>query len=129
MHSADNIAKTRWPTLLNAAVLLFVSFIGMAALSLRAKADIDIVAVVFPPWWDTRQVFLAASSANAAIVRSTSIPSILVVQPNGHDGLARLRDAGVWLVLDPKAIAACFTESAKRNLRMTSQNGDLNRLR
>jgi len=110
MHSADNIAKTRWPTLLNAAVLLFASFIGMAALSLRAKADIDIVAVVFPPWWDTRQVFLAASSANAAIVRSTSIPSILVVQPNGHDGLARLRDAGVWLVLDPKAIAACFTE-------------------
>lgn len=107
MPQNKGIARSRWPVWLNAAVLLLVSFIGMAALSLRAGANAEIVAVVFPPWWTAQRVFLAAASANAAIVRQTAVGSILVVRPEGTDGLARLREAGVWLTIDPQAIGAC----------------------
>ena len=69
-----------------------------------------MVAVAFPPWWTARQVFLATASADAAIVRITAIPALLVVRPDDHDGLARLRQAGVWLAVDPQAVAACFTK-------------------
>jgi len=68
------------------------------------------VAVAFPPWWSTEQAFSAAASADAAIVRMTAIPSLLVVRPDQHDGLARLRNAGAWLTMDPQAIAACLSK-------------------
>jgi hypothetical protein len=55
-------------------------------------------------------VFAAAASANAAIIRITAIPSLLVVRPDDHDGLTRLRGAGAWLAMDPQAIAACLTK-------------------
>jgi hypothetical protein len=32
------------------------------------------------------------------------------VRPNRHDGLTRLRQAGAWLVMNPQAIAACFSK-------------------
>jgi hypothetical protein len=65
--------------------------------------------VAFPPWWNAQQVLLAAASADATIVRTTAVSAILVVRPHDHDGLARLRNAGAWLTIDPQAIAACFT--------------------
>jgi hypothetical protein len=68
------------------------------------------VAVAFPPWWSAQRVFTAAASADAAIVRITPIPSLLVVQPDGRDGLARLRESGAWLTIDPQAVAACLTK-------------------
>ena len=61
-------------------------------------------------WWTTQQVMLGAASADASIVRTTAVPSLLVVRPGERDGLARLRQAGVWLIVDPQAIAACFSE-------------------
>ena len=67
-------------------------------------------SVVLIPWWGTQQVFLAAASANAAIVRTTAIPSVLVVQPDRRDGLMRLREQGAWLTIDPLAIAACLAK-------------------
>jgi hypothetical protein len=66
--------------------------------------------VVFPPWWSAEEVFLATASANAAIVRMTALPSLLVVRPDDRNGLARLRQAGVWLTMEPQAIAACLTK-------------------
>jgi hypothetical protein len=89
--------------------LLVVSWIAIAALSLQARPGAEIVAVAFPPWWSAQQVVLAAASADAAIVRTTAVPSLLVVRPDDHDGLARLRSAGAWLAIDPQAISACFT--------------------
>src|SRR5258708_6152708 len=65
----------------------------------------------FPPWWPAHRVFEAAASADAAIVRTTAIAAILVVRPNEHEGLTRLREAGAWLTLDPQAVAACFNNS------------------
>ncbi len=106
----DNQIRTMpWPAWLNAAGLLVASWIAMAALSLQVGSG-EVVAVVFPPWWSTQQVILAAASANAAIVRMTAIPTILVVRPDDRNGLSRLRQAGVWLTVDPQATAACFTK-------------------
>ena len=81
----------RWPAWLNAALLLTASFIGIAGLSFQARPGAEIVAVAFPVWWDSQQAFTAAASANATIVRVTAVPSLLVVRPDGHEGLSRLQ--------------------------------------
>jgi hypothetical protein len=110
MEREESITAPRWPAWFNAAGLLVASWIAVAALSLQVRPGAEFVAVAFPPWWGARQVFLAAASANAAIVRMTAIPAVLVVRPDDHDGLTRLRQAGVWLAIDPQAIAACLAQ-------------------
>ena len=102
----------RWPAWLNATLLLIASFTGIAGLSFQARPGAEVVAVAFPVWWDSQQAFSAAASANAAIVRVTAVPSLLVVRPVGVEGLSRLHAAGAWVVIDPQAIAACFTNKA-----------------
>jgi hypothetical protein len=109
MERDETISTPKWSAWLNATALLIASFVAVAALSLQVRPGTEIVAVAFPPWWSTKQTFDAAASADAAIVRMTAIPSLLVVRPDQHDGLARLRKAGVWLALDPQAIAACLS--------------------
>jgi hypothetical protein len=110
MERSQPVTTSRWPAWFNAAGLLIASFVGMAAMSLQVRPDAEIVAVAFPPWWSAQRIFTAAASANAAIVRITLIPSILVVQPDRSDGLARLRESGAWFAIDPQAIAACLTK-------------------
>jgi hypothetical protein len=110
MEREKSITTSRWPAWLNAAGLLIASWIAIAALSFQIRPGAEIVAVAFPPWWSAQQVFVAAASAHAAIVRATAIPAILVVRPDNNNGLTQLREAGVWLAIDPQAIAACFTK-------------------
>ena len=104
------IPKLRSTAWLNAAALLAVSWFAIAALSLQIRPGAEVVAVVFPPWWNAQEVFLASASADAAIVRMTAVPFLLVVRPDLRDGLTRLRKAGAWLAMDPQAIAACFSK-------------------
>ena len=113
MDSTRNFAASRWSDWSGAAALLLASFVAIAALSLQVRPGAEIVAVAFPPWWSTKQIFEAAASADAAIVRTTAISAVLVVRPGDHDGLSRLRRAGVWLTIDPQAIAACFNSPDK----------------
>jgi hypothetical protein len=113
MKWASSRSSFRWPAWLNATALLLVSFFAIAALSFQVRPGTEIVAVAFPPWWTTEQAFAAAASANAEIVRTTAIPTVLVVKPDVQDGLNRLRKVGAWLTLDPQAIAACFNEGKK----------------
>jgi hypothetical protein len=108
MQRVANITRFTWPSWLNAAGLLLASFFGIAVLSLQVRPGTDVVAVVFPPWWSAQQIFQAAASANAAIVRTTAIPSLLVVRPEGNNGLSRLHEAGAWFSIDPQAVDACF---------------------
>jgi hypothetical protein len=110
MERGSTISTSKWPAWLNATALLIASFVAVAAMSLQVRPGTEIVAVAFPPWWSTEQTFNAAASADAAIVRMTAIPSLLVVRPDQHDGLTRLRNAGVWLAMDPQAIAACLSK-------------------
>jgi hypothetical protein len=111
MEKATSRAISRWPSWLNATALLLASAIAVAALSLQVRPDTEVVAVAFPPWWSAQQIFEAAASANAAIVRTTAIPAVLVVRPDDHEGMTRLRKAGAWLTIDPQAIAACFNRT------------------
>ena len=113
MKPGRSTVGSRWPAWLNATALLLVSVIAVAALSFRAGPGVELVAVAFPPWWTSQQAFEAAASADAAIIRTTAIAAILVVRPNDHDGLTRLRAAGAWLTIDPQASAACFNNQNK----------------
>ena len=83
-------------------------WLAIAAVSLRVPPDADVVAVAFPPWWDSQQVITAASSAGASIVRTSSLQSLLVVRPDRDDGSTKLKRAGVWIMLNPQAVAACL---------------------
>lgn len=107
---AGTIKTPRWPAWLNAAALLVLSWIVIASISLQVRAGAEIVAVAFPPWWGSQGAISAAASADAAIVRTTAIPTLLVVRPLKHDGLARLRRAGAWFAMDPQAIDACLSK-------------------
>lgn len=110
MKRGNITPAARWPAWLNATALLLASWIVIAVLTLQARPGAEIVAVAFPPWWSAQQVLLAAASANAAIVRMTAFPSLLIVRPDRRDGTARLRQAGVWLTMDPQAVSACATD-------------------
>ena len=113
MEPVENITKSRWPAWLNATALLIASVIAVASLSLQVRPGAEVVAVAFPPWWNAQQILEAAASADAAIVRTTALPAILVVRPNDQEGLSRLQQAGAWLTIDPQAIAACFNTPDK----------------
>jgi len=110
MIRQSNTQKPRPPAWLNAAALLIASFTAIAVLSFRLHPDAEVVAVAFPPWWTSERAILAAASADAELVRITALPSLLVVRLDRPDELTRLREAGAWFALDPKAIAACFRQ-------------------
>ena len=108
MDSARHTVTHPCSAWLNAAGLLLASLIAVAALSFHVRPGTEVVAIIFPPWWSSQKVFAAIASADAAIVRTTAISTLMVVRPEGHEGLTRLHNAGVWLTIDPRAIAACF---------------------
>ncbi|GAC1341082.1 MAG: hypothetical protein NVSMB20_17220 [Bradyrhizobium sp.] len=108
MERARTVTPSHWPAWLNATALLLASVTAVGALTLQVRPGAEVVAAAFPPWWSPQQIFEAAASADAAIVRTTALPGILVVRPNDREGLSRLRQAGAWLMIDPQAIAACF---------------------
>jgi hypothetical protein len=108
MGQASIKTASSWAAWLNAFALLLASLIAVGALSFQVRPGAEIVAVAFPPWWSLRQVFEAAASADATIVRTTAISTLLVVKPASDAGLERLRREGAWLTLDPQAVAACF---------------------
>ena len=66
------------------------------------------VAAFFPPWWDADRSFLAAADAGGVILREGAVSSLLVAQSSEPGFRHKLRAAGAWLLLDPKAIAACL---------------------
>jgi hypothetical protein len=113
MGRAQHVNTSGWPAWLNATALLLASFIAIAALTFQVRPGAEVVAVAFPPWWSAQQIFEAAASADAAVVRTTALAALLVVKPHDHEGLRRLRKAGAWLTLDPRAVAACFNITDK----------------
>jgi hypothetical protein len=113
MGRAEQTTTTGWPAWLNATALLLASVAAVAALTLQVRPGAEVVAVAFPPWWTSQQIFAATASAEASIVRTTAVTALLVVRPNDHDGVTRLRQAGAWFAIDPQAIAGCFTNQDK----------------
>ena len=101
--------KRTWPIWLNASALLLASWIAVTALALRLPAASETAAVVFPPWWNAAQAISAIATADAAVVRTGIVPTILIVHVAQPDGLKRLRAAGAWFTLNPQAVGGCFT--------------------
>jgi hypothetical protein len=108
MGHARQIESFRWPHWLYPVALLLISWVWIAALTLRAGPSDNVVAVVFPPWWTTERAFAAAASAEASIVRVGGFASVLVVEPAATNGLERLYRAGAWLSLNPAGVGACL---------------------
>jgi hypothetical protein len=102
------IVQHQWPIWRIPIGLLLASWLAIASLSLRLPADAEAAAIIFPPWWTSQQNIAAIASTDNAIVRTTAIPSIIVVQFVGHDAIVRLRRAGAWLAIDPQALSGCF---------------------
>jgi hypothetical protein len=94
MDQTRDTVGHRWPAWLNAAGLLLASVIAVAALSFHTRPGIEIVAIAFPPWWSSQQVFAAIASADAAIVRTTAIPTLVVVRPRRPGGPDKAAERG-----------------------------------
>ncbi len=90
--------------------------IGFAALGLMAVLPLGValgaqarppavgpVAAVFPPWWHAARAFAAAGTAGP-VARFGALPFIVIVAAPDR---ARLRAAGAWLLLDPRALGGC----------------------
>jgi len=97
---------------LPAIALMMMNAVGGFAFAYRSPPGADVVAVAFPPWWSDARVFGAVSSASASVVRETAFSSMLVIKLSPVDGLSRLRQSGVWLTLDPQAVAACLRSTS-----------------
>jgi len=94
MGRVQHVNASGWPSWLNATVLLLASFIAIAVLTFQVRPGAEVVAVAFPPWWSAQQIFEAAALADAAVVRTTALATLLVVRPHDREGLSRLRHAG-----------------------------------
>lgn len=113
MVSDSKSNDLRWPAWLSAGGLLAASWIAIATLTIQVRPGAEPLAILFPPWWSAHDTFVAAAAAGASIVRIGVIPAIMIVQPASDDGIAKLRAAGAWLTMDPKAVAACFRNSTQ----------------
>lgn len=113
MKQPQNVTTFHWPAWLNAAVLLLASVGAVAGLTFQSRPGAEVLAVAFPPWWTSQEIFAAAAAADATIVRTTAVAAILVIRPNDHEGVIRLRQAGAWFTIDPQVIAGCFKSSEK----------------
>ena len=84
-------------------ILIALVPLGVSLFCQLRPADTGPVAVLFPPWWDSRGSLTAAGSAGP-IVRFGAVPFVVVVDAADRD---RLWAAGAWLLLDPAILGGC----------------------
>jgi hypothetical protein len=104
------LPRPRW--LVDAVILASVSVGALYATARFALAPRDPgrgVAVVFAPWTPPEATFARTVEAGGRFVRFGGTSFIAVAMPNDLDYPARAFAAGAWLVLDPKALAACLS--------------------
>src|SRR5713226_6157262 len=128
MGRIQNTTTSSWPAWLSATALLLVSVGAVAALSLKVRPGAEVVAVAFPPWWSSRQIFEAAASAHAAIVRTTAITAILVVRPDER-WLAPFASGRRVADDRPPGHRRLLQHDRQGNLSMNAGGKDLNALR
>jgi hypothetical protein len=101
------------------ALLAFISiaaFIAAAVTALAPRDPASGVAVVFAPWTGADAALARSVEARARFVRFGGASFIAVVIPDDAKYQTRVLNAGAWLVLDPRALAAClpFLDTAPR---------------
>ena len=65
------------------------------------------VAVIFAPWTAADKALSQAVESGARFVRFGGLPFIAIVIADDARYPERMLDAGAWLVVDPRALAAC----------------------
>jgi hypothetical protein len=74
-------------------------------------ARVQTLLALFPPWWSANEVFQAASSVGFVVDMGAHGWTPVVHSETG--ALAqRLRNAGAWLVMDPRALRGCGPTNA-----------------
>jgi hypothetical protein len=101
-----NLETPRAIDWLPGALLLIVTVAMAGGLVLQPDADRPALAW-FSPLLSADQAVQAAASAGARIIGHGRLPTSLVVQPDETDGLARLRAAGAWLVVNARIAGGC----------------------
>ena len=91
---------------LPAALLLCVTVVMAGWLMLRPDADRPVLAW-FSPRLSADQALAAAAAAGARVIDHGRLPTSLIVLPDGIDGVARLRTAGAWLVVNARNLGGC----------------------
>ncbi len=109
---SDGVAKgrggvrTRARDLVPALALTLVSVVAVATAALSPAAGAP-VAAVFAPGTSAEDALRAVAAADGAAVRSGGFDNVVVAVSADPEFHHRLRRAGAWLLLDPKALAAC----------------------
>jgi hypothetical protein len=86
-----------------------LAIVGTLVIPLAAAAPAsNVVAAVFPPWWNAADVFKAAASAGEPL-RVGQFSSIVVVRGDRLALAARLRSAGALILIDSRVFAGCET--------------------
>ena len=91
-------------TLVAIASLFFIARIG-----LKPHDSANGVAVVFAPWTSAEATLSRATDPGGRFVRFGGFPFIAVIIPEARDYSTRILGEGALLVLDPQALAACFS--------------------
>ncbi|WP_439271525.1 hypothetical protein [Pseudochrobactrum sp. HB0163] len=94
--------------LLPALALLFVLLGGLVVAALRPVGKDDQYIVMVAPWRTLNSVISAIQGAEGTIVAVDSSSSLITVYSPQKDFLARLYQAGVWLVFEPLQTEGCF---------------------
>ena len=83
------------------ALAILASTVAVVLVSAPAGSAF-IVTAVFPPWWSAAEVRNAITPIGVAASEGRSANVVTIY--GGADLQARLRRAGVWLILDPRLI-------------------------
>jgi hypothetical protein len=67
------------------------------------------VAVIFAPWTPAARTLSLAVGSGGRFVRFGGLPFIAVVMPDDATYPDRMLGTGAWLVVDPQALAACWS--------------------
>lgn len=88
-------------------VLSLGAFCASARIALIPRDTTEGVAVIFAPWTTADKTLLRAIAGGSRFVRFGGLPFIAVVMPESTKYVDRMLGAGAWLVVDPRALAAC----------------------
>ena len=84
--------------------LIFISAVACVWLELQPAPDSQTVALLYPPWWSTTQIFVAAMRAGS-VVRFGISQNIVILAPT--PGNPSPLSTGAWAVLNPRYLGGC----------------------
>ena len=106
--AAAPATRQRLATALAVAALLAVSTVPVLASADLPGETSGTLAAVFPPGSGPAEILAGIGAAGGAVVRGGGWASVLVVHSDEAGFARRLRQAGAWLVVDPRSAAGCL---------------------